>query len=522
MEGAQSLCFVPDGAMKSWSVSSSEAVVAVTVRVVEEVFEALAFCGACLSEDPSAISPLSEALSLKRFERGFGCLNARGPIQLPGHPGAQGYVQVRGLERRSVAEADEHAVGEAWHQTRIGKRFTSRSQSRRQAFSITQTLQVQPGHRDLERIVILDTNALHGDVYLVGPGITTLFAASDEDLLERVEIWTPQGVVEELVRQFPERVARMKKVLGAIGHDLASFGIDVELPDRDARALATYRDFLVERLTGPRRKVVGHPRESGKVIEWAAAHRLPIKTQEEANPPLRGEPDLRHFAKPKPRPIFGVVDAAIWLTVIEAAQRTRVALITNNSKDFSDPVDASKPCARLGEDLEIVGVNPGKVEILARPTDFNRRYVRPVAEAKQMVEGFLSSEGRLEALKAEISDSSEWFAASLDEGLGAGVEIDDVSLQSFDVETINLLRADPAVAGVWATLEVNGEGRVDLGIRKGEAIHLPADSPITVYDWNWNESMVAAEAELPVWALVEGHLDQDGEFGISIEEIRVG
>lgn len=46
---------------------------------------------------------------------------------------------------------------------------------------------------EVRRIVILDTNALHGDVYLAGPGLATLFAASDENVLEGVEIWTPRG-----------------------------------------------------------------------------------------------------------------------------------------------------------------------------------------------------------------------------------------------------------------------------------------------------------------------------------------
>lgn len=311
-------------------------------------------------------------------------------------------------------------------------------------------------------------------------------------------------------------------MLGAISHDLTSFGIDVELPARDAAAAAEYRQFLVDGLTGPRRKVVDHPDESGRVIEWAAAHRLPIKAKGETGKPPRGEPDLRHFAKPKPRPIFGVVDAAIWLTVIEAARRARVALITDNSKDFSDRGDTSKPCAQLQEDLEAAGVNPGKVEIFTRPTEFNRRYVKPITEAKQMVEGFLSDEGNFEALKAEISDNSEWLAASLKEGFDAGVEVDDIRLESFEVEDITLVRADPAAGGAWATLEASGEGRVDFGIRKGEAIHLPENSPIGVYDWDWNESMVAAEAELPIWSLVEVHLDEEGELGISIEEIEVG
>jgi hypothetical protein len=65
-------------------------------------------------------------------------------------------------------------------------------------------------------------------------------------------------------------------------------------------------------------------------------------------------------------------------------------------------------------------------------------------------------------------------------------------------------------------------GAIRHGIRKGEAIHLPEDSAITVYDWDWNESMVAAEAELPVEALVEVRLGAEGDLAVSIVETRVG
>jgi hypothetical protein len=369
-------------------------------------------------------------------------------------------------------------------------------------------------------IVVLDTNALHDDVYLVRQPITTLFEASDQGLLEGMEIWTPFGVVEELVRQFPERVERMKKVLRAIGHDLNAFGFRVDLPGSDAQQ--AYRKLLTEKLTGPHRRIADHPADGAKVISWAAAHRFPIKVHELLPKPRRDEADLRHFAKPKTRPVFGVVDAGIWLTVIEAARQAPVALITDNSGDFSDSDDHHRVGPLFAKELESAGINPDKVEIFKGPTELNERYVDPATDAQQAFEDFLAEEANLEALKTEISDASEWFGASFDEEFQAGVEIDDATLQSFDVAEVALVRADPAPDGVWATVEATGEGRVDLGIRKGEAIHLPDDSPITVYDWDWNESMVAAEAELPVWALVEVRLDSAGDLAVSIDETRIG
>lgn len=352
-------------------------------------------------------------------------------------------------------------------------------------------------------IAILDTNAFNADVNAVGQGLSTLFSAGDEGLLEDVEVWTPKGVVEELVRQYPKRIERIKKILGSVEQELTSFRLQV--PDLQAvedRDVNWYRGSLEARLTGAKRRIVDHPQEVGRVIDWVAMRRYPIR---ESQPPgvAKGEPDLRHFQKPKTRPVYGVVDAAIWLTVVEAAKQDRVAFITNNSKDFSDPEDRSRPCEQLREDLEAAGMNPEKVEVFPRVIDFNQKFVEPVQEAQERVAAFLGDEGNLEALKAEIADATEWYPLSLGEVQDFEVEIDDAALQRVEVESIHLKRADPAEGGWFATLEAAGRGQIELGIRKADAYGISEESDISVWDWDWNESMVMAEAERDVQMLIE-------------------
>lgn len=370
-------------------------------------------------------------------------------------------------------------------------------------------------------IVILDTNALHGDVYAQGQGLSTLFEACDQGLLPDTTVWTPQGVVEELIRQYRERAERMRKVIGAVDHDLSSFRISrPPLPSTDAEGTDTYRQKLTERLTGPGRKVAPHPRDSARIVDWAAQRRAPIVVHEPPSPP-KGEPDLRVFAKPKTKPVYGVVDAAIWLTVIEGLRsHHNVALITKNTADFADPADLTRPAPQLAADIEEAGCDAQRVTIYPRVLDFTSDHVEPIRSAVQQAELFLADEGKREALKAEISDTAEWFQP-VRYSDWSPVEIDHITLASFDPSGVDLRRADPAPHGIFITAWVDGDARLDLGIHKGDAIHIPDGSPIMVYDWDFNESMVAAEAEVPARLLVEAILYDSGELSVSIEDVEL-
>ncbi|MDA0167532.1 hypothetical protein OJ998_00420 [Solirubrobacter taibaiensis] len=369
-------------------------------------------------------------------------------------------------------------------------------------------------------IVILDTNVFWNDAHATRQDLTALFDAVDSRQLAEVEIWTPIGVLEELVRQFGERLERISKVLGEVTNDLSAFRLGrLEVPDHDPAAQSNYREALAARLTAEHRSIADHPSRSGKVVEWAAAHRHPIKPKHPPKPP-KSTRDLSAFDKRSTLPVFGVVDAAIWLTVIDAAHHHRsVALVTSNKSDFSDPADATKVHPLLHQDLAAAGINADQVEIWPTVRAFNGRYVAPAEQARNEAIAFLDDEVHSEVLRTEIADAVEWFPWELSDAWNLGVELDYSTLAAFDPHELELVRADPATPGNYLTVWATGTGRFDLSIRKEDADDIPEDSPISVYDWDWNESMVAAEVELPTRLLVEA-IVRDGKVSVSIDDVQ--
>jgi hypothetical protein len=373
-------------------------------------------------------------------------------------------------------------------------------------------------------IVVLDTNALHGDVYAEGQDTTTLFEACESGALQDVEIMVPKAVVEELVRQFPARAQRIRQVLGAIDHDLFGFGLQrPDVPSTDENSVVAYRARLEARLSATGRSIVDYPPNIGRAIEWTAQHRHPVKPKEAPRPP-KNEPDLRPFMKPKPTPVTGVVDAAIWLTVLHLVSLGHsVAFVTSNTKDFADSSNKSRVHPRLRRDLEEDGKNPDTVELYASVAAFNDRYVAPQDAATASAKALLDDPGTLEALKTEIADAAEWYPQQLDERWGLRTPIDDSTLAYFEPEEVKLIRADASPDGFFMRLDVHGAARFDLGIHKGDA-ESALEEDISIYDWDFNESMVAAELEVAARLVIDAKVRSAEELaadGIDDREIFI-
>jgi hypothetical protein len=364
-------------------------------------------------------------------------------------------------------------------------------------------------------IVILDTNAFRQDVFVEGQGLTTLFRACADQQLAGAEVWTPRGVLEELVRQFPERLTRLKKDLRKLDYELSSFRLRPALPAFDAEGVAEYRTALEARLQGPYREIADHPADSQRIIDWAAQRRHPIKPH--LSPPS-GKPDGGDGDEGSGgRPVFGVVDAAIWLTVISAAKVDDVALISNNKNDFCDEGDATKPHPLLVADLKAAGCDPGKLSIFPRISDFNDRFVTPVQEAQDAANAFLGDTTLEPVLREQVEEAVRWIPISQPEdNWGVDVEVDELTIGEFEAEgPLILVRADPAEDGFYMTVEVSGTARVDLGIRKSLLAEVD-QAPVTVLDYDWNESMLLAEAYVSIHVLAEVRVaikppTQDGE-----------
>ncbi len=342
-------------------------------------------------------------------------------------------------------------------------------------------------------IVILDTCALHGDVYAERPLASTLFDAAAER--EDLDIWIPSVVVDELVRGFPERLKDLIRGVKGLRHDASAFGWDLpSLPDADAEVEA-YRRRLEERLREAGVRIAPPPERAGLIAEWVAQRRQPI-----------------------PGDGSGAVDAQIWLTAAEAAETGRVALISGNSSDFSDPEDTSSPHKVLRQDLESWGISPAQIEIFPRILEFNERHITPSVEATEQARALLAQADSRRALLSEIESAVAWSPLDVEDWDLGAPDIEEATLGALDIGTLRLVRADPGAKGLSLTLEAYGTATVDLGMFRPDALGLSEDSPIVVDDWDWNEWNVSAHTEVEASVLLEV-LYANKDFAVSVDEV---
>lgn len=350
-------------------------------------------------------------------------------------------------------------------------------------------------------IAVLDTNALHSDVFVTGPTVQTFFAAADHGACE---IWVPSVVVEELVRQFPINFRKLTKAEEK-GRKVdeylkRSFGPEPPRIADGEQPAAFYRARLSDGLNRGAIKLVGPPRRAGVIAEWVAQRRHPI-----------------------PKNGAGTIDAQIWLTAIEAAKEDQCVLIANNPRDFADPDNHSELHPTLKGDLAEVGLDEDAVVICPTIRDFLQLHVEPDLEVAAQGEALLSDARRRELLRADIEEAIPWFnpdprGEGWSEKFG-DVDVDDASLVAFDIEFFNLVRADKSPVGDHLIVEAYGNASLDLGLFTYEAAVLPVDSPISIEELDFNESMSTASAEVGA-ALIVDVLLENGKHAVSVEEVE--
>ena len=343
-------------------------------------------------------------------------------------------------------------------------------------------------------IVVLDTNALWGDVYAEKQWAETLFGAAAER--DDLEVWVPSVVVEELVRQFPDRMRELEGAGKKLRNDAFALGWNLPpLPETDAR-IAEYRGRLEDRLRSPGVRIAPPPGRAGLIAEWVAQHRQPI-----------------------PGDGTGTVDTQIWLTAAQAADTPdQVALITNNHTDFCDPDDRSRLHETLRGDLDAWGISEARIKVFPRILDFNQQHVLPSLEATEEAGQLLADAASHGRLVSEIETAVSWFPLDADEW-PLGAEVDDATLEDFDVGALRLVRADPGPRGLSMTIEAYGTATLDLGLMKSEAYTLPEGGPLTVTHRDLNEWMVSAQAEVEGSMLLEV-LYAEEDFSVSVDALE--
>jgi hypothetical protein len=347
-------------------------------------------------------------------------------------------------------------------------------------------------------IVVLDTNALYGDTYASLPTAQTFFGAAEAGTYE---VWVPSVVVEELVRQFPERLEKLAGTVKKSHYEARALGL--QLPENAAEddPAPAYRERLMTSLTRPGVKIAGPPKRTGLIAEWIAQRRRPI-----------------------PNDGRGAVDTQIWLTAVEAAEEDDCILLAENPKDFADlENDRRELHPTLKGDLEEFGLDEDGVRLCPTMLDFLQDQIEPDQAAMGRAQALLADEGLRRDLIREIEASVNWFPVEPRSDMWSRefgpTEVDEATIAAVDVKVLNLVRADAGENVSQAIFEACGEATLDLVLFRDEAVTLPADSPISVADWSPEEPMTSGTAVVSVALTVEVLLDDHG-FAIAIDSIE--
>jgi hypothetical protein len=347
-------------------------------------------------------------------------------------------------------------------------------------------------------IVVLDTNALHGDAYAVLPTAQTFFGAAEAGTYE---VWVPSVVVEELVRQFPERLEKLAGTVKKSFYEARALGLRLPENATEEDPIPAYRDQLTKNLTRPGIKIAGPPKRTGLIAEWIAQRRRPI-----------------------PNDGRGAVDTQIWLTAVEAAEEDECILLAKNPKDFADvDNDRHELHPTLKADLEEFGLDEDAVELCPTILDFLQEQIEPDQAAMGSAQALLADDRRRRDLIREIESTVGWFPIeSRSEQWSrvfAPTDVDDATITALDIEVLNLLRADAAKSGAHAIIEACGEATLDLALFNYEAATAPDHGRISVERWSPDEPMTSGSAIVSVVLTIEVLLEKTG-LAITIDAIE--
>jgi hypothetical protein len=384
-------------------------------------------------------------------------------------------------------------------------------------------------------IVVLDTNTLFGDPLARGPAISAVLdhARAHDDFT----VWLPEGVVAELSRQYSSRVAAIGSSLKKAQAELTTLGLEKSLNlEVDPDALEQYEPSVRSRFERAGATIAAHPRAAATIIEWAARRRRPIRESVTAGEAPEGAASSLG-RKPKSQALHGVVDAAIWLTVLEAAAVDSVAFVTSNKKDFCAEGSSTQLhpdlVADVPDDANAITIFPGLTQLRETHIGGYTDVVRPLkgaaektADTASPVEPEAPGGDPLadpilnDAVKSALSDAVEWFEIHSDADWGLGVEVDDSVLASFDVEDVQVLRHGEGPSGRYLVVEAEGVAQLELGIRRYDAAQIGDDSPVSILDWEWNESMTLAAAEVQGRLFAEVLVELNGDVAVSLESVE--
>jgi hypothetical protein len=352
-------------------------------------------------------------------------------------------------------------------------------------------------------IVVFDTTVLFSDVHASRRLMRDVLRGAAEDN------WTvvvPGVVVEEACRQYPERLKKalvdVERAVGKERTTLQSLGLPVPVtPAVDVDALiGAYEANLRGTLSQPGCSIADPPSEMELVASWAATWRKPFKDDG-----------------------TGACDAFVWLTVLDQAGEDEVLLVSANWKDFADPDNRELLAPELLADLERRGIDPEHVRRVDTVHQLLVDLLTPEQRALNRARAILDDPVRRARLVSRISFDASWTPSHWDSlsDWRLGVEVEDFALRAFDADDMELESAEENADGsLTMLLTGTGNGSFDFFVEKSELLHAPDDSPVEVYDSDWNDWYDWAQATLRATAEIDVRVTANDQFEISIEGLE--
>jgi len=350
--------------------------------------------------------------------------------------------------------------------------------------------------------VLLDSNIYKHDLTLDGAKFRLLVSQAAQG---RFGLALPEVVAREVTALYHREIETKLRELGKASRRLRSLRVPVaeqELIDIEGKT-ASFREYLESKVLGDGAgELVGLPDIShDALIDKAVGRRRPFGG--------KGS---------------GYRDALIWQNVIALIQGNEaVALVTDNYKDFAATDGRSLHDDLLAE-LKHAGGAPDSVLLYRDLDSFLKAWV-PVEEAAlHRVRELLGEE----FTRAQLENALATVLAQLalpDEGRGflTGFNIDSEGAWIETLDSLESVEATSAysLGGEDASVELSADVAVtvDFLAHKGDLYSAERmydlgdeiDPPFRIYDYDFNESMAAAEATLDLSLTVQATFHAEAE-----------
>jgi predicted nucleic acid-binding protein len=349
-------------------------------------------------------------------------------------------------------------------------------------------------------LVVLDSNAFHGDVHANRGLVRSILAAAESQF----EFFVPEMVLQELDKQYAEKTKKVvREVNQAIGGRRRELRrLDIEIPPplvRDEDRVGGYRAALEARLKAEGTEVLPVPTDLAPAVTWAVMRRKPFKQSGEGFP-----------------------DAAIWLSILELARDRKPEQIVFVSEDGDFAVSRKRPgelAPDLAKDLVSRGCEADQVRLVPGIGHFADEIGvsggPAMTRARGLVEAGAFDNPLVERLaQTRIDQVDLELLFWLDEDPW----VDSVSVESIAIETAKELPDKHLRIEARAELTL----LLDLDVLSADFSLAEDDVPLIAAEVDFEQPYVEAQLEVDVAVELEILVDPDAtEIEIEIGELAL-